>query len=323
MKRCPEIHYRVEEEQITIVSFYGPEGAVAVPEQIDGKAVIKIGPYGFSESQEEETDVYIDIAEKALFGEEWTRLSTTEITEVYLPKSLNEIGRYAFYRCFSLRKLVLTDNLMEIGAGAFTGCRPKEIEIDLYSGEASCLKTIVDEIRYTLYVTLRYHRKDGSIETARVVFPEHYEEAVENTPARILETRYHGSGGNYRQCFYDRELNYKEYDDLLPYAVSQETKETLSDMILSRLRFPFRLGTEAKSRYEACLYKNFNHVSQLLITREDIEGLRFLAEQGYWTKDTIDQAVVQAVEQNKTMVLGMLMDEQYKRFPKKKKVFEL
>ena len=42
--------------------------------------------------------------------------------------------------------------------------------------------------------------------SARLVFPEHYEEAVENTPARILFTQHHGSGNNYRQCFYNKEM---------------------------------------------------------------------------------------------------------------------
>ena len=55
-------------------------------------------------------------------------------------------------------------------------------------------------------MTMRYCREDGSEERAKLIFPEHYEEAVENTPARIVETHYHGSGGDYRQCFYGQGI---------------------------------------------------------------------------------------------------------------------
>ena len=36
---------------------------------------------------------------------------------------------------------------------------------------------------------------------ASLVFPEFYVEGVENTPARILEERIHGTGMKYRNCF--------------------------------------------------------------------------------------------------------------------------
>lgn len=73
----------------------------------------------------------------------------------------------------------------------------------------SCLKSIAEEMRYQLRVKLNYHKTNGEYEMTELLFPEHYEEAVENTPARILETHHHGAGGYYRQCFYNRELDYK------------------------------------------------------------------------------------------------------------------
>ena len=73
--------------------------------------------------------------------------------------------------------------------------------------ECSALKSILDEIRFAIHARLYYDREDGMTETADLLFPEHYEEAVENTPARILYTSHHGAGGYYRQCFYDRKLD--------------------------------------------------------------------------------------------------------------------
>lgn len=44
-------------------------------------------------------------------------------------------------------------------------------------------------MRYQMRIYL--HAPEGGQE-AKLLFPEHYEEAVENTPARILETHHHG-----------------------------------------------------------------------------------------------------------------------------------
>ena len=127
----------------------------------------------------------------------------TAAVRVCLPGSMEQIGNYAFYRCFQLRELVFSDALTDVGSGAFNGCRLERLEIRFRDGMRSALKFILDEQRYALDVRLVF-RGEGDAGEARVFFPEHFEEAVENTPARILETHYHGSGGDYRQCFYNR-----------------------------------------------------------------------------------------------------------------------
>ena len=37
---------------------------------------------------------------------------------------------------------------------------------------------------------------------------------VENTPARILETHHHGQADIIVSVFYDRELDYRKYDEM-------------------------------------------------------------------------------------------------------------
>ena len=39
-----------------------------------------------------------------------------------------------------------------------------------------------------------FEEENGETETARVIFPEYYDEAVENTPARITVSNIHGAG---------------------------------------------------------------------------------------------------------------------------------
>ena len=81
-------------------------------------------------------------------------------------------------------------------------------------GLKSCAKEILGELWQKIDVDFLYENGDAGGKRAHMVFPEHYDEAVENTPARILFTEYHGSGTNYRQCFYSKELDFAEYDSL-------------------------------------------------------------------------------------------------------------
>lgn len=271
-------------------------GSVIIPEQIEGEPVRWAAPYAFSR---------------------------TNVTSVALPRYMEQIGNYVFYRCFHLKSLSFSDALNDVGAGAFTGSAIRNIEIRLYKGEKSVLKFIADEIRYALTVTMRYCREDGSEERAKLIFPEHYEEAVENTPARIVETHYHGSGGDYRQCFYDRELNYSEYDRLFPRAVAEETEETASEMAALRLRYPYKLSQAAKAEYAEYVKEHLMAAASIYIDREESDMLRFFGKEGFWSRDTLEGAIEEAAEKEKTEILSVLMEQRHRYFPKQKKVFEL
>ena len=55
-----------------------------------------------------------------------------------------------------------------------------------------------------------------------------------------------------------------------------------------------------------------------------IRGIRFcMAEKNYFSKERIEVAIDWASRKQKTELLSILMNEQHKRFPKKKKTFEL
>lgn len=272
------------------------EGEVVIPKEVKGHSVTSLAPYAFSAKRME---------------------------SLVLPVTLREAGRYVFYRSFALKRLCFSDTFTDIGAGAFTGCRLEEIEIDFYQGEQSCLKFIVDEIRYALWVTLRYHRSDGRIDTAKVVFPEHYEEAVENTPARIVETHYHGAGGYYRQSFYQKELNFREYDSLFPLAIAQEEEEILIDIAAYRLMFPYRLEKKAEERYLEYLAGHMERAGKACVRREDLERLRFFGERGLWDKEALNQAIQTASGKKQLEALALLMEQKRRLFPGRRKTFEL
>lgn len=323
---CPKIHYKKTEQGIEITGCYGPQGQLILPDEIEGIPVTRIAAYAFAEKPEDEGE-YVFVSEGGSLSSAGSRVCASQVTQIWLPSQVTEIGRYAFYRCRNLRRLILTDSLLDIGGGAFTGCRLEEVEIHFYQGERSCLKSIVDEIRFAIRAKLYYHKKEAGreeyIETAEVLFPEHYEEAVENTPARILETRRHGAGGYYRQCFYNRELDYKKYDELLYRTVAEESLQTAAELVLGRLRHPFRLAEDRREAYVSYLCAHREEAVKFLVETEDMEGMKFLAGQGYLTVSALDYALEWAAKSKKTEMLSLLMDEKQRLHPKKKKTFDL
>ncbi|MGN1167984.1 MAG: leucine-rich repeat protein [Lachnospiraceae bacterium] len=321
-KVCPEIHYRKLCDGIMITSCYGDNGSVFLPDEIEGVPVIAIAPYAFAKS-EENTEDYIWKSEELLDRSERRRLMADDLLEIRLPKRIKEIGRYAFYRCRNLEKMTLSDEIMEIGGGALNGCRLKEVEIHFHNGERSALKSILDEIRFAIHARLYYDREDSIVEIADILFPEHYEEAVENTPARILYTSHHGAGGYYRQCFFDRKLDYKKYDETFSRALAEESEDTVIKLSMGRLLYPFQLSFQAKEVYENYIKEHFNKAVYFYINAEDWEALRFFTNQGYWTKESLEEGIDCAARLGKTEILSTLMDEKHKFFPKKKKTFDL
>ena len=108
-------------------------------------------------------------------------------------------------------------------------------------------------------VTFVYENGAFGGQKAELVFPGHYEEAVENTPARILYTQHHGSGNNYRQCFLAKELDYEKYDELFSMAVVMEKLPVLIDLCFGSFCFPsgFRQGEKQLIRiYQVSFGRN-------------------------------------------------------------------
>ncbi len=221
------------------------EGRVEVPSAIAGRAVTQIGDYAFAGSK---------------------------ITALSLPSTVRKMGKYALYQCNALEEFHFWNGLMDFGAGAFTGChRIRRIGIDFEGEEISGLRDVLMEVPEELMVEYR-----AGLETAVLWFPEFYEEGVENTPARIIESHTHGSGLLYRNCFVSRKLQFSEYDNRFPYALGQENRRFLGALVSARLRFPYGLSTEARHTYEAYLETNFDQILDDLTGEGDSQGVAFL-----------------------------------------------
>ena len=321
-----KIYYREKSGGIEILRCFGIEGRVEIPGMIDDKLVISAAPYAFSSHMDEKEDLknasLWEVSDGLEFGREEHVLAGNDVEEIVFPYTLKEIGRYIFYGCGNLKKLEFSDSLMQIGCGAFTGCHALEkLTVHMRQGKKSGVKEMLGEMWQRIDVNFLYEYEEDGIEKsdimhrrenkseARLVFPEHYDEAVENTPARILYTEYHGSGSNYRQCFYDKELNYQEYDRLFEMAVAMDKLEVLVDMSFGRLEFPYELTGKARENYREYIRKNLGDIAEYLVKQEDMHRLEMISSQKLWTLEGIDSALDCASKRKETEVSAFLMNE--------------
>lgn len=320
-----KIHYKIVKNQNSeIVRCFGNDGIILLPEQLDGMPVYAVGDYAFSpyKKKEEENVLSETIGESSFSDTEMKLLCGTQVSEVVLPHSTEEIGKYVFYGCPNLKVLKFSDSLLRTGTGIFTGCEIAQLHIDFYKGNQSCMKDVVSETRYSLMTILRYHTSQGKKE-ARLVFPEYYEEAVENTPARIIENHFNGTGYKYRQCFFKGQIDFGKYDALFEDAAVQENSEIVEKLLFGRLLYPYALETKAKRNYMDYLRDNLLQIVPSLVEKEDIRALDMLSKELLWTKSILDHAIDYAAWKEKPKVLSLLLDEKNQLFPQTTKIFDL
>ena len=316
-----KVHYRIIDNDIEIVRCFGTDPEIVVPEEIDGRPVKRMAPYAFSarKDREDEDVLVFETDEEHMFSSEEKLLAGQTLESVRLPDTMEEAGRYLFYGCRNLRELHFSDRLKNIGSGAFTGCRSlSALHVRLLDGDRSCVHDILGDLWQRIDVTFY---KGGT--EARLVFPEHYEEAVENTPARILFTQHHGSGNNYRQCFYNKEIDYRKYDGLFYSARAQDDVNVISDLIFARLMYPEDLTKEAQKAYEDYVREHALPVAEHLADTEDLAALKEFSARELWTRESLTGVVHYASGQGKRAVLAFLMNEKHRLYPERKKKYEL
>ena len=216
-----------------------------------------------------------------------------------------------------------------MGSGVFTGCRLKEVEIDFFEGTQSCLKEILTDIRYEIMATLRY--PEG--ETAKVLFPEYYADAVENTPARIVETHYYGSGGDYRECFYRRTMDFDKYDRMFILSRARDEEEVTANLAAARLLYPYMLSEKSKEQYRSYIKEHIKLLAgewikmisenKTMSAGEPFLMIEYCLREHLFTGESMEEAISQAVLYGQAELAGRLMEEQKLHFRKKKKTFDL
>ncbi len=276
-----------------------------IPAEIDSYPVRELGAYAFSEHLEKEAlEREIKQGTVKIWNAEMQRredadssketepeLQGMRIKKVSLPEGLKKIGSYAFYNCNALKELWFHGSLKDLGAGLFTGCHHLEqLRVTLDESETSCLREILIEVPEKMTVAV-----EGQIQ-AKLVFPEFFEESVENTPARILMIQMHGSGMNFRNSFYMKKLDFRAYDACYYMAKAEEDFDTVLEMTLDRLRYPVGLSEEHRAAYESWLNEHLKQAFEKTIECRDMELLTWLTENGNPGSGLLSKMAIAAAE---------------------------
>ena len=283
------------------------DSLAVLPDEINGLPVLELAPYLFS--------VHGDREDDAAAGTFWWPETEAEertaepagrnrhpdipalcggrLEELRLPARLEKVGAYALYNCEKLKKLELYSTTLDWGAGVFAGCYGVEqVTIHVDESRKSCMREVLAELRQTLEVLYlpektaeetgprqRYDQTDAvppPAASARLIFPEFFEEAVENTPARILVTETHGCGQKYRNAFVSTQFQFKEYDSLFPHVQVQEPEKLVARLALGRLMDPYRLEERYAERYREYLREHAAAVAGWAVESGDMPALEWI-----------------------------------------------
>ena len=300
-----EFEFDVKENEICLKRCYGTEERIEVPAQIEGMPVTVLESYIFSQARREPDQ------KAAICG--------NQVKEIVLPDTVQEIGNYAFYGCYYLEALTLSHRTHDIAGGAFTGCRHlKNLTFRMEQAEGYCMKDVLSEVHHEMKVKLVYPNA-----VCTLLFPEYYEEAVENTPARQLETQFHGSGYSYRQCFQDGVFQFGEYDRLFQEAQNLESEDFCIELAVTRLMEKARLSQDAEGVYQSYLMEHRMSAAGWCIEFEQNEMLEFLTGFIDWQEEELSDLIEEANAKGRLEIQSVLMDYKHQHFGKKKKTFDL
>lgn len=236
-----------------------------------------------------------------------------------LPKKIEIIEDYAFYRCLALEEIYVYSGIRRLGCGAFMGCKKlKKIVIRDVEKDIHFLTELLYDFQYEVEVELQY--KDGTL--AKLTFPEYYEESVENTPARIIDIVYHGSGYKYRQSIRNRQMDFEKYDSLFSYAIAQEFTPTCIKIALNRLSTPVGLKQPVKERYLEYLQEQSVEVAKKICKEDDQESLMVLLDSGYFTDEILSKFQEKATALGRAEMASCLLNYKLEHFKPRKKKFD-
>ena len=274
-----------------------------IPSEIDGHPVTELGAYAFSAHMDRE-QFWHELGNRTVkiwnpeTGEQEVSepdaetvpgLQGMQVETVRLPEGLRKIGAYAFYNCNALSELHFHSSLKDLGAGLFTGCHHlRRLNVTLDETETSCLKEILIEVPEKMAVTV-----EGQLR-AKLLFPEFFEESVENTPARILMTHMHGSGMNFRNSFYMKKLDFRAYDACYYMAKAEEDFDTVLEMTLDRLQYPVGLSEDRREDYESWLNGHLVQAFEKAAEHRDLDMLMWLTEHGKPDDGLLSQTAIAA-----------------------------
>lgn len=306
------IYTRIKDE-IRIDKIEDPEAVIYVPEQFEDCPVTELGSYVLAHSVVEEIHLPPYVRKIGAYG----FYECEQLKRIYCYSRVLDLGAGLFAGVPAVEYLDITE----------------------FPGERSCLKEMLAELRQTLRVQLHpmedaitgkdavsvsqktaektmpvfgHAAEEGNLSVfgnateetkkeneARLIFPEYYEDSVENTPARIVSIETHGCGHRYRYCFAGRVFQYRGYDELFPHVQVQEKEELVTELALGRLLYPRELSKKLREHYLEYVREHWKTAGKLLIQADQMKKSRVSnLEPGKlpWLVDEVLSAVKQDMD---------------------------
>ena len=281
LKMLYGVDYTDTEEGVQILRCPGEGPVLEVPSCLDGKPVISLGDHA---------------------------LAGTNLEEVWLPEGLRMIGDYAFYGCRKLRRISFPSTLTRLGRGVFVAVNHLEELVfreEAGGGTHRCMKEILEDLSYELEAVVC--GSDGQ-ERFRLLFPGYYEDSVENTPARIIQVTFEGTGYKYRQCFREGNLDLDQYDSLFYLASVQELPETVYRLAFDRLTGSYCMSRKAKEEYLGWLGQDIRRTAEHVLQAGREEELDLLCRENWFNEERLDLFLSVAGQRGLAWAVSALME---------------
>lgn len=230
----------------------------------------------------------------------YTFAECRSLERVQLPPFVETLGRCCFYNCTHLQGLDLPDSVAAIGDRMLMNCFALErlsFRIGLNAG------ALLDEIEGVVRVTARDDQG-----TATLVLPEYSYEYDELIPARQFRAVTYGSGGLYRGCFSDRDIDFSLYDTYFYECKRDDPPELAAELALCRLRSPRDLRPGPEAEYWAFLLEHPAVAAQVLLNTDDLTGLDFLLSAGKLERSQMDTMLDAAEQAGNVRFVSRLLD---------------
>lgn len=295
----------------------GADKVVSVPDLWQGHPVTDIGEYAFYERREM-TRIHLPETLKKIEDHAFAECRFLE--QIEFPEGTERIDDYAFYNCTRLSRAVLPGTLEHMGYGAFRNDSDlRDIHLYTVQGMESQINTILSDTNFELTVT--FHYADGNV--SQLVFTDFFYEETANEEARQFNHKTYGSGSLYRNCISSVGLDYMKYDEIFELTIHRDEPETVMDLALKRLSYPYELASQARKFYIDHLRSMGARMLFYLVETKRWHMFPLLTEGEPLPKDMLDAGIEFGRKNQVPEFVSMLMQYKNTHYSSMKKTFDL
>ncbi len=281
-----------------ILRVYATNGAIVIPDQLDGHSVAEVGAYCFSDSERlpdvliRETEIWSEAGDPMHFH----LIAGSDLESLVLPDSTVEVKDFAFYNCRKLQKLQIGRKTRKIGSDVFMNCSSLQtIEIRCGVEEASGVALILQQISTEIVIHFMGSPQGSE---AKLLYPEYSESYDEIAPAHIFGRNITGEGFRARQLLENGVVQLERYDGILDKVAVEESGLTVGRLALLRLLYPVALRQERRTEYERQIQLHALEIAQYYIDLRDLGILQKMCECSYLRGNDLDAAIQYSVSRD-------------------------